>query len=555
MADGIILLILLPFFGSLLCLLNKFFPNIRFARYISIGCLLLCLAILARLFPLVAAGESVPYHVGGWQEPIGITLYIGPLSWITSLIGMLITLLVLVFSLGEKAYSYHFYFLFLMMVAGMEGVVLTGDLFNMFVFIEILSITTYILIAYTGEKLSLMASLKYLLLSSLSIGFSLIGILIFYRITGTLSLKLIAQRLPSLPAADPSTVFAAVAFIAGVGVKAAFIPFHTWLPDAHAHAPHPVSAVLSGVMIKVSFIVIWRIVKTLDLSALQTILLWTGAVTAVLGAIWAFSQIDTKKILAFHSVSQMGFIVASFGVGTSVALTASLYHILNHALFKSLLFLSVGSVIHATGEREVYRLKGLGGKMPLLFACYLIGVFSICGIPPFNGYTSKSLISIGMKDTPHPYLFIYLAGIGTVASFCKLSSIFFRGKTLAADPQVCKDLQIRNRPSFTMILSISLLSVLCLGTGLAHRFWISVLSFFTEGESLGTIPSVYTVYQSISTVITVVTGVALYLVMRTKRGGTVLYNIRSIRFGLESSLYLFVVGFLLFAVLSWVLLA
>ena len=272
MTEAPILLVLLPFAASLLCLVNKLFPRRSFAPVLGVLATILSLALLGLALPRVLAGGFFPYHLGGWMEPVGIALRLDGLAWISSVIATTVALSALVYSLGEHAYGQYFYFFFLIMIAGMQGVILTGDLFNMFVFLEILSIATYVLVAYPGKRTSLLASFRYLLISSLGLAFSLLGVLILYAETGTLSLRLIAAAFQDGSTLEPSCVLGVTSFVVGVAVKAALMPLHTWLPDAHAYAPHPVSAILSGVMIKVSFLAVWRVVTVLGLSRLQDLL-------------------------------------------------------------------------------------------------------------------------------------------------------------------------------------------------------------------------------------------------------------------------------------------
>ena len=551
MSNLVIALVVLPFFGSVFCLVEKVVPRLRVSAWATFLCTVLCIAALAALAPGIRAGNVIVYDLGGFPAPLGIALHMNRLAWISSAIGMGVALLAAVFAWGEREYRHDFYFFFLMMVGGMQGVILTDDLFNMFVFVEILSLASYVLIAYSGKGRSLLASFRYLLVSSVGIGLFLVGILVLYSSTGTVSMSLIGQYLRRADDGLSSGVLLGiVCFIVGIGIKAAFVPFHTWLPDAHSFAPHPVSAILSGVMIKVTFLAVWRIVVMSGAESLYGILMWTGALTALLGAVFAFSQTDVKRILAFHSISQMGYIVASFGTATAVGRTASLAHVLSHSVFKSLLFLTLGTVVHATGRRDLRQLGGLATRMPLVCVCFAIGALSICGIPPFNGFVSKNLISLSLKDHTFAYPLILLAAIGTVASFTKLSTAFGGRSSLRYDAAPLK------KATPAMYVPLVVLAFLCLITGILPSLSIRTLSFLATGSDSGLPPeslSPYTASNLLMTGITLASGVAVYAAGKIRVVGKALERVRAVHPGLEASLILVVVGFVALTIMTWVL--
>jgi len=556
MNNLVIFLILIPLVASSFSLLNRYFPRLRIAEAASFGALILCLIFLGLLFQPLLKQKVINYPVGGWQEPLGINLYMDGLAWGSSLMGMTIALLALIFAWGEKKYRYNFYFFFLILIAGMEGVILTGDLFNMFVFFEILSIASYILIAYSRERKSILASFNYLLISSLGMGFFLLAIFLLYQQTGILSLREIAYLQLQTKGNLPVFNLAIISLIVGIGVKAAFIPLHTWLPDAHAFAPHPVSAILSGVMIKVSFLSIWRILRLFQAIKTQQIFLWIGAITAFMAVIWAIAQDDSKKLLAYHSISQMGFIIASFGVATSLSLAASFYHLLNHSLFKSLLFLSIGCVICSMEERDIQKLSGLGRKMPFVFLAFMVGALSICGIPPFNGYVSKNLISLSLKEHPLAYYLIFLASIGTVASFTKLSQIFRKDRAKRKNQgkeEASASRLHQKKLSRGMLIPLGILSILCILTGILPHLWTAAISKLITGEELRLIPVVYSLSSLTNSVFILGLGFALYLGIRSSLGQRILKYIRGLKLGLNNSLFLLVGGFLFLIFLGWIM--
>jgi len=479
------------------------------------------------------SGRTLSYSVGGWKSPLGVALYMDGLAWLTSLIGIIIALLALIYASGERNYHPRFYFFFLLLLAGMQGVILTDDIFNMFVFFEILSVATYILVAYSQTARAIRASFNYLLLSSLGIAFFLLGIGLLYQVGGVLDLEGIKEVAVHLKRVSPSMFsLSIVCLVVGIGIKAAFIPLHTWLPNAHTYAPTPISALLSAVMIKVSFLAIWRIINIFQASAFQYLFIWIGAFTAFLAVIWALAQTDIKKILAYSSISQMGFIIVAFGVASPLSLTASFFHLLNHSLFKSLLFLSVGLVIYATGIRDVSKLSGLLRKMPLGFFACLVGSLSISGIPPFNGFASKSIISFSLKDYPLPGFLIFLASLGTVASFTKLMRIFVGRSTTD---------KIKKIP---LNMAFPLLVLCGTGRGISRLILVKELPFW---------PKFYTFSQIASSFLILALGILLYLFTLTPYGKRGFDCIKRTRLGLNNSLLLVIISLILLVIFIHIL--
>jgi len=430
-----ILLILLPMVAAFVALTGKLLPSdgaaARAIRTFSILPLLPAGWVLAVSLPAVLTGPLL-YELGGFPAGIGIALVLDGLAWISAALIALVTILVALASLPHREFDPGYFFFLHMTGAGMQSVVLTGDIFTMFVSFEIVAIGVYVLIAWEGSPQGLLAGLKYLFLSSVGILFFLFGVFLVYRDLGTLALAGISEGVAAAggvggslaPGPGRSLSLAVAALCVGIGVRTAFIPFHTWLPEAHAWAPHPISAMLSGVLIKVSFFAMIRIIRVFDAIALQPLLLWIGAITALVAVIWALAQHDAKRLLAFHSISQMGYILAAWGAATSLSIPASYGHAINHALFKSLLFLAVGIAIHRGGSRNLYRLRRVATGAPLLAVALAVGSLAIAGIPPFNGYVSKQLVSTALYGSA-AYPLLWLAGIGTVASFIKLSQILF----------------------------------------------------------------------------------------------------------------------------------
>jgi len=474
---------LIPFFvitpllaAFLIVVTGKFVKNLDqyFASFI-----LLFLTCISFIFLFTTGENLLVYKTGGWEAihhiPIGIYLVMDGFTAIMVCIINLIGFLSVFYSVSyiKKFTSGNYYYaLFCLMVAGMNGVVISGDLFNIFVFLEISVISSYALVAFGVGKNELEASLKYQVLGALASCFILFGIGFLYWKTKTLNIADV--RVVLLEAYDQRFFFfVQILLLCGFGLKAAIIPFHAWLPDAHSSAPSPVSAMLSGVLIKaVGIYVIIRLffnlfVPTETISVLITTL---GTLSMLFGVFLAIGQWDIKRLLAYHSISQMGYVIMSAGIGmiliarnvkpevATLAIAGGVFHLINHAAFKGLLFLNAGAIEHATGTRDLKRMGGLASPMPVTSATSFAASLSISGIPPFNGFFSKLIIIIAAILGKF-YLLAVLAivvSIITLASFLKFQRYAFFNK---GEPGFRK--HIKEVP-FSMQFSMIVLAVICL---------------------------------------------------------------------------------------------
>jgi multicomponent Na+:H+ antiporter subunit D len=476
-----------------------------------------------------------------------------PFAWVSSALISLITPLIALFALGNRKYGAHFFFFLMLLTAGMYGVALTGDLFTMFVGFEIIAIAAYVLIAYEGTPTGLVASFKYLMLSTTGILFFLLGIFLIYRDLGVLSIAKISALLESAGGVrNTHTMHLALASLCvGIGVRTAFIPFHTWLPEAHAYAPHPVSALLSGVLIKVSFFAMVRILMQFGGSYMSELLLWIGGFTAISAVISALAQSDAKRLLAYHSISQMGYILAVFGAGSSFALTASFFHALNHALFKSLLFLTVGTAVGLRGVRNLYKISALGRRIPLFGLAFFVGALSISGIPPFNGFASKAYISSGMGGSP-AYVLLWITSFLTIASFVKLSRIYFPGPkepfpAVQPDTALVRDYL----PGKLEHLVVIVLALMCLGTGV---FGVPVARFLHQllyTEALEYSLPLFGRDKLLSVVPAVLLGAFAFRLVITRAGKGFSARLKALAPDLHTVLLFFFIGLIAFAAVAY----
>ncbi len=330
---------------------------------------------------------------------------------------------------GAKA---NYYALLLLMLTGMNGLVLVTDIFGVYLFLEVAAVASYALVAYGLEHDELEAAFKYLMLSVIASAAVLLAIAVIFGMTGSTSFAAVAEGLRALDA-GAVVGFCSALFIMGFGLKAALVPFHAWLPDAHPSAPAPISAMLSGLLIKVSGVyAMTRIFfNVFGLTpALSQILMYLGAVSIVVAALLALGQKDMKRMLAYSSISQVGYVVLGIGIGTPLGVAGGLFHLLNHALAKGLLFLNSGSVQQATGTRDLDEMGGLAKRMPLTAGTSLVGALSISGVPPLGGFWSKLLIIIALVQSREWTLVVVavLASVLTLWYYLVMQRKAFFGK-------------------------------------------------------------------------------------------------------------------------------
>ena len=370
----------------------------------------LSLSFLASLHTLntVITSGTIHYYLGGWNPPWGIEYVVDHLNAFVLVIVSFIALLVAIYSkksvekeLPEKIV--YLYCLFLLQVTGFLGIVVTGDMFNLYVFLEIASLAGYALIA-TGEDGAPFASFNYVIFGTIGACFYLLGVGYLYIVTGSLNIADLSQILPDLY--NSKVVLVAFAFfLVGVSIKMALFPLHVWLPDAYTYAPSAVSALLAPLMTKVGAYVMIRIMFTvfkpyfsIELIPVTSILGWMAAGAILFGAILALAQTDLKRMLAYILVSEVGYITLGIGLANRNGLTGAILHILNDAFMMLALFLVVGAIMYRSGNREIPQLRYMHRKMPFTMAVFVIAGLSVIGIPPTCGFFSKWYLILGAID-------------------------------------------------------------------------------------------------------------------------------------------------------------
>jgi multicomponent Na+:H+ antiporter subunit D len=371
-------------------------------------------AAAAGLWTVLKAG-TLRYHLGSWAPPIGIEYTLDPLAAFMAVVVTLSGLFSLVYftpalrhEAGDRFVIAHA--MALLFLAGLTGMVVTGDLFNLFVFLEIASLSAYALVAI-GEKQAPVAALRYLILGSLAGSFYVLGVGFLYFVTGSLNMADVAERL--VPVYHSRAVVAAALLIAlAMALKMALFPFHLWLPDAYTYAPSAVAGLIPPVATKVAAYVMVRIFLgvfepafAIERLPVLPILSWLAAAGILWGSLMAIAQSDLRRMLAYSSVSQIAYVGLGLGMANPLALVGALLHVVNHAAMKACLFFVAGSVRLRTGEVEVKNLTGLGRKMPWSMAAFTVAALSMIGVPPAAGFFSKWYLLRGALEAAN-YWFI-----------------------------------------------------------------------------------------------------------------------------------------------------
>lgn len=393
-----ILHVIIPMMAAPACLILR---RRELVWLVALVATLMSVAVSIALLMQVLASGPLSYQFGGWEAPWGIEYRIdllnAPLLLLVSGISAVALFAARKSIEAEIPKDRHtlFYIAWLLCMSGMLGILATGDAFNVFVFLEISSLSTYTLIALGKNRKALWASYQYLIAGTIGATFILIGIGLMYMMTGTLNMVDLAERLPEV--SSSRTVFTAFAFfVVGVCLKLALFPLHVWLPSAYAYAPSIVTVFLAATATKVAVYILIRFkygIFGFDFSfsslPLQTIFLTLGLSGIFVASIAAIYQDNLKKLLAYSSVAQIAYLIVGLGLASETGLMATLLHMLNHALMKGALFLALAAVVFRLGEANLSEMHGLAARMPWTMAAFLIGGLSLVGVPLTVGFVSK----------------------------------------------------------------------------------------------------------------------------------------------------------------------
>ena len=414
-----VLVIVIPLICAPLCIL---FRGKDQAFGIALVAIWSCL-VTAR----VMTEGTISYELGGWPPPIGIELRIDALNALILLIVSGIASVVAPYSRNSllleyvEDRSYMFYSAFLLCVCGLMGVAVTGDAFNLFVFLEISSLSSYVLIALGFDRRALTASYQYLIMGTIGATFIVISIGLLYQATGTLNMADIAKRLPEH--GYDRTVICAFAFmVIGAGLKIALFPLHQWLPNAYTYAPSTVTAFLAATATKVSVYILLRFLFTVfgvkfSFEVLPTAMpLMILAVMAMfIPSIVACFQKNVKRVLAYSSVAQIGYMILGISFVNLTGLTAGILHLFNHALMKGALFLVLGAIVYRIGSCNIDRMAGIARRMPWTMAAFVGGSLSLIGIPMTAGFISKWYLIVAALEKGWWFIAVLIVASSLIA--------------------------------------------------------------------------------------------------------------------------------------------
>ncbi len=454
------LLLLIPLAGILI--LNL--PLARFARGAAFwfALILFFIEIAIAVFHHCAFFAGAPMPIDAFFKTDFVMDHVTFVMFLSIGIVSLASLLVARYTIPDGSERFKFINLLIIAYVGMSGIVMVKDIFSLYVFLEITAIASFVLIAFKKDIYALEGAFKYLVLSAVATVMMLVSIALLLLLSGGTSFSAIASALQAHT--NLITRLAVGIFICGLFIKGGLVPFHGWVPDAYMSAPAPVSVLLAGIVTKTAGIyTLIRITTALFgfTEAVKAVLMLMGIVSILIGAFAALGQTDFKRMLAYSSISQVGYIVLGLGTGAPLGIAGAVFHLFNHSVFKSLLFVNSAAVEKETGTNDMNRLGGLSCRMPVTSTTSVIGLLSTCGIPPLAGFWSKLLIIIALWQSAHyAYAAIaVLASVVTLAYFLMMQRKVFFGK-LAAGLENIKE------AGFGISLASIVLAVITIGAGL-----------------------------------------------------------------------------------------
>ena len=474
-----ILQILVPFVSAPLIV---FIGNRTIAWWITFLASLISLLISINLLLLVNDGSIISYHIGGWAPPIGIEYRVDALNAFVLVLITLISTIVAPYAYksvrNEIPKEHHtlFYAAYLLCVTGLMGVVITGDVFNVFVFLEISSLASYVLISLGShrDKRALTSTFNYLIIGTIGATFFVIGIGLLYMVTGTLNMIDMAGLLEGK--SSSSTVRSAFAFIiVGVGLKLAIYPLHIWLPKAYTFAPSFITAFLAATATKVAIYILLRFMFTIfrpsfleELNVLNFVILPLSIAAMIIASMIAIFQKDFKGLLAYSSIAQVGYILLGISIMSESGLTAAIIHLFNHGITKVALFMVAGAYVIKRGGSLLTNLQGAGFTMPWTSAATVVGCLSLIGVPGTAGFISKwILVEAAIENGKWPLAIVIIFSSLLAVVYCGrlIETLYFKNGN---------DDTVVNEAPLTMLISIWIASLACIYFGLSTDITISV---------------------------------------------------------------------------------
>lgn len=454
--------ILLPLLGAALSILA--WGAVRAQRIIALTSVVAVTAVSARLVYERFDGSILVSNISGWAPPFGIAIVVDLFSAVMVLLAGVTTLATVVYSatsVGPERKNFGYYPLLLTLLMGVNGAFTTGDLFNLYVWFEVMLMSSFVLMALGKDRAQIEGALKYVILNLFSSALFLIAVGLAYGAYGTLNFADLAQSFRA--SAHGAEALVALLLLIAFGIKAAAFPLFAWLPTSYHNPPIAVSALFAGLLTKVGVYALIR-VMTLFFGGSATLFLAITTVallTMIVGVLGAVAQSDTKRILSFHIVSQIGYMLLGLGIATPLAVAAAVFYIAHHIIVKANLFLIVGVAERLTGSSRLERSGGLAKRAPWLAALFLIPALSLAGIPPLSGFLAKFTILTGAAraDAWGAVIISALVGILTLISMIKIwNEVFW--KEIPADAPHVEPLSIRERvtllPPMVMLVVLTI---------------------------------------------------------------------------------------------------
>lgn len=448
--------VVVPLIGAVLCAALR---QRHLCAALTIACSLTMPVIALGILWQVQETGTISYAMGGWAPPIGIEYRIDSINAfllvLVSIMGAVVALYAprsVANEIAPEKQGWYFS-MYLLCLAGLLGMAITGDAFNIFVFMEISSLSMYTLIALGTERRALVAAFQYLIIGTIGATFYVIGVGMIFTLTGTLNLMDIAQRLPDVE--NTRTAIAALAFITvGFGLKLAMFPMHLWLPNAYAYAPTVATAFIASTATKVAIYLLLRFVFSIfgvDYSfgkaPTEHIMFALGALAMLICSVSAIFQLNIKRMLAYSSVAQVGYMLVGIALVSEAGLTGGISHLFNHAIIKACLFLAVGCLFFSTGVTRIDGMAGIGRTMPLTMAAFTLAGLGLIGVPGTAGFVSKWYLIQGAAEAQHWWLV-------AVIVISSILAVFYVGRIIEVAYFREPEVEVVRKPAVEMQLVV-----------------------------------------------------------------------------------------------------
>lgn len=398
--------------------------------------------------------KVVHYYIGGWHPPYGIEYRVDTLSAFVLVFVSFICAAVISFAYASvekeipRSKQYLFYATYMLCLTGLLGIVITGDLFNLFVFLEISSLSSYALIALGRSRRALTAAFQYLVMGTIGATFLLIGIGLIFQMTGSLNMADIGDRITQADVQNSRTILVALAFVAvGVGIKMALFPLHYWLPNAYTYAPSVVSAFIAATSTKVSVYIWLRSIFTIFNPGfafkelpLDTKVMTLALVGIFVASIVAVFQTDLKRLLAYSSIAQIGYMLLGISLASEMGLTGGILHMFNHALVKGGLFMAVACLSLRLGSAQLQDLNGISQRMPWTCLAFVMAGLGLIGVPTTSGFISKWYLLVAAFDEGYWYVsaLVLISSLLALVYIWKVVEVLYFGELPDAHSEVCE---------------------------------------------------------------------------------------------------------------------